>query len=354
MLKDINNRIFYLDFLRFISCLAVIMIHICVNYVVVNIGSLDFWIGNILDSMSRFGVPIFVMISGSILLSEKYYYSNEKNLRHIKKMIIFFIFWSILYCVYFQVFKPLYHNSSIDIQKIIPTLITGHYHLWYIPMLCGLYIILPLLRLWIKNCNKEYIEYFIVLSFLLVFLLPQLSIIGSYYSSYFNYIQVIIDSLNIKYIGGYTMYFILGWYLNNYDIKRKKSIYILGLTSILMEIIMTYILSIKNNTPTQLYDNMSVNVLLQSIMVFIYAKSHYKRNLNRKNVNKIISFINKYSLGIYASHVLFIDMLYAVLRKCNIIKAYYTIPLVFISSLLLSLTTSFVIGKIKLFQKLVS
>ncbi len=354
MLKSSYDRIFYLDLLRFISCLAVIMIHTCVNYVVINIGSLDFWIGNILDSLSRFGVPIFVMISGATLLDENYYYSKKKNKKHIKKMIIFFLFWSIVYCSYFQVFKPLYHNMPLNFQEIISKLVIGNFHLWYVPMLCGLYMILPLLRLWIKKCNKKYIEYFIVLSFMFVFLLPQLSTIGSYYSPNFKYLNMIVESLNIKYISGYTIYFILGWYLSNYDIKRTKTIYVLGISSILIEIIMTYVLSIKNNIPTQLYDNMSVNVLLQSTMIFIYTKKHYKKIADTKFLRNIILNITNYSLGIYALHVLYIDVIYAILRKINIIDSYFSIPLVFISSLLLSLATSFFIGKIHCLKKLVS
>lgn len=44
-----NKRIVYLDVLRVIACLSVIMIHSSAHYALKNIGSFNFWIGNIFD-----------------------------------------------------------------------------------------------------------------------------------------------------------------------------------------------------------------------------------------------------------------------------------------------------------------
>lgn len=85
-----NNRIVYMDVLRVIACFAVIMIHSSSSYVIENLGSLNFWIGNVSDSLARIGVPLFVMVSGALMLDEKYNFSAQKLIEHIKKMIIFF------------------------------------------------------------------------------------------------------------------------------------------------------------------------------------------------------------------------------------------------------------------------
>ncbi len=66
------NRIFYIDMLRVVACIFVVMIHSSATYVVKDIGSFNFWIGNFLDSISRSGVPIFIMISGALMLDENY------------------------------------------------------------------------------------------------------------------------------------------------------------------------------------------------------------------------------------------------------------------------------------------
>ena len=63
MEKIQEKRCYYLDVLRVLACLAVIMIHSSASYLSVDVNSFGFWIGNIMDSLSRFAVPIFVMIS---------------------------------------------------------------------------------------------------------------------------------------------------------------------------------------------------------------------------------------------------------------------------------------------------
>ena len=74
-----GTRLFYLDLLRAFACLSVIMIHVSAEYAVKEVGSIDFWVGNIFDSISRAGVPIFVMISGAWMLDEEYHFSKKNG-----------------------------------------------------------------------------------------------------------------------------------------------------------------------------------------------------------------------------------------------------------------------------------
>ena len=65
-----SNRIVYLDVLRVIACFSVIMVHSCAQYFVKDIGSFNFWVGNIFDGLARIGVPLFIMIELSIFNSK--------------------------------------------------------------------------------------------------------------------------------------------------------------------------------------------------------------------------------------------------------------------------------------------
>lgn len=85
-----NNRIVHMDVVRVIACFAVIMIHSSAPYVIENFGSLNFWIGNIFDGLARIGVPLFVMVSGALMLDEKYNFSKQKLIEHIKNDYIFY------------------------------------------------------------------------------------------------------------------------------------------------------------------------------------------------------------------------------------------------------------------------
>ena len=83
-------------------------------------------------------------------------------------------------------------HESIDIIKIIGSLIKGHYHLWFVYLIIGLYLIVPLLRLWVNDTNKKYVEYFIILSIIFTYIIPQIISIGINYSNLFEYINDII------------------------------------------------------------------------------------------------------------------------------------------------------------------
>ncbi len=60
-----NKRVYYLDILRVIACVSVIMIHTSGGYVDANFNGLDFYVGNIFDSLLRIVVQLFVMVSGA-------------------------------------------------------------------------------------------------------------------------------------------------------------------------------------------------------------------------------------------------------------------------------------------------
>lgn len=346
-----SNRIVYLDVLRLIACFSVIMVHSCAQYFVKDIGSFNFWVGNIFDGLARIGVPLFIMISGALMLDKNYQFSTQKLIKHIIRMIVFFAFWSVFYCFMFKIVGSIIiKHESIDIINIIGSLIKGHYHLWFVYLIIGLYLIVPLLRLWVNDTNKKYVEYFIILSIIFTYIIPQIISIGSNYSNLFEYINDIIENnLSLKYVGGFTTYFILGWYINNYELKNKRIIYILGLFGVLITIMGTYILSITTGKALNMYENLYINVLFQTVAVFVIIKDKFKN----MHTNNIINSISKCSLGMYAIHALIVTIMYRIIEKVNIDFALINIPVVFIVSVVFAYLISFILSKIPVLKKVV-
>ena len=348
-----KGRIFYFDILRVIACCSVVMIHASSTYVTYDFGGFNFWIGNIFDSISRIGVPIFVMISGALMLDESYEFTVKKLVAHIVKMLIFFLFWSFIYSVINNIITPLIYHNPIVFKDFISSFVYGHYHLWFCLMIIGLYLLVPLLRLWIKVENKKYIEYFLILSLTFTFLIPQIiSVLGNYFTV-LESVNSILNNINLKYVAGYAPYFILGWYLHNFELKPKKLFYVLGILSLIFTVVMTFVLSYTTGTAIQAYDNISVNILLQSVAVFILLKSLFGHVPYEKEKHNFIGFIAKNSLGIYAVHVQIVTILFDLLIMINLNIAIINILIIFIVSLAVSCLISFVFSKIPVLKKVV-
>lgn len=142
------------DLLRIVSTVAVITIHVSGFYVnsiinsAITEGKLD-WGGYIeiflYNTLSRFAVPCFVMLSGAFILADernmdfKYFY--QKALRQIGIPSVIFSF------LYFGVSVLQNYNGSIrSILQCIKRFICGEpfYHMWYLYMLIGVYLLAPI------------------------------------------------------------------------------------------------------------------------------------------------------------------------------------------------------------------
>lgn len=142
MLRLYNIRIF--------SILAVIILHTSSVYVENGIANSSFdmnwWISDAFDSVTRWCVPVFVIISGYLLLGKNESVSIFFKKR-ASKILIPLIFWSLFYTLY-SVLLMIHSNHHLKIKEIIYPFIVGkpYYHLWFVFMIPFLYLITPLLR----------------------------------------------------------------------------------------------------------------------------------------------------------------------------------------------------------------
>ena len=343
-----SRKIFYIDLLRAVACLCVVMLHVSAVYVFKGVENRDFWVGNLFDSASRAGVPLFVMISGALMLDENYVFAKEKWFRHILKLLCFFLFWSVAYAVIY----PFIKHEEINLLNAVRSILKGHYHLWFIPMIIGLYLMIPLLRLWVNRQNKQYVEYFLLLSFVFSFVIPQAIQLLVCFRSGFSFLYDVIDRFYLKYTSGFTSYFILGWYLRNYELTHKKLCYCLGMAGLCITFLGTYgELSYLHSNEWIFYSNFSVNVCLYSIAVFVLIKSLYGSvRYSDSFFHLATRLVNRNSLGIYAVHA---AILAEVSPLFSQLHALIAVPLIFVITMIASLILSMLLQKIPLIRKVI-
>jgi surface polysaccharide O-acyltransferase-like enzyme len=143
--------------------MAIILLHVTAqNMPYVELAGTEWNIYNICNSASRWGVPVFVMISGSLFLPREI---PTKTLykKYISRMAIAYIVWSAFYAIV----DPVGHLIFTEGYQIIPaeiigSFISGAIHLWFLPMIIGLYMCIPLIKQLTQNnyiyswCDRTY------------------------------------------------------------------------------------------------------------------------------------------------------------------------------------------------------
>jgi len=300
-----------LDFLRVISMIMVIIIHIANYYCRAfhDIDKISYLGALIFNTISRISVPFFFMISGATLLSKKY--DKIKNKKRIIKKIIILIIITIIYFIW----DKYYMNKDINIISLLNK--PERKLLWFMYAIIGIYISLPFIKCMVDKMSKEEYKLFIILWILFngvlkginvanIYLIPIIS--GTYYLGYF-----IIGHMIIKY--------------SNYINKNKNNTFLLIITFLIFIVIIisTYFISIYNNNHfTKLFTYSNALMMIASISSFIYLYF----NIKDKEI-RIISKLSNLSFEIYLFHGIILDYIMMLIPYKDICS-FIIIPIILI------------------------
>ena len=354
---QLSNRILYPDILRIVAIFAVIILHIsAAGFIYCPVLSYDWHISNFYECFVRWGVPVFVMVSGMFFLNPQKEITLSKLYRkNIFRIVLAIIFWGILYRS-LNVLKVAFVDKA-DVNTILMTLLKEYshllfgpvwYHLWFLYMIIGLYMLVPLLRIFTQNAKEEHYRYLFIIFILFGSILPLLNETLSLVDSRLNI------NFEIKELLGFSVYCILGYYLSKFEISRKTKlwIYILAAISILFQIIGTSIVSWKLNVAHQLlYKNYTPNVAIQATAVFLIIKDMTPKIHFSERAKSIIFTLSRYSFGIYLVHALFNQFFSKIGFTPTHFNPLLTIPLRAIITFLLSFLIIWVLDKIPIIRK---
>lgn len=273
--------------------------------------------------------------------------------KYIFRLIIFLISWSIIYKIYgnYTIYKE---NSIVYIIKdIMYSIISGKAstHLWFIYAIIGLYILTPILRVFTKNATKKELQYAITVGFIF----SSISVLARN-MKFLNLLYLNLEIIK-KGIGiGFIEVYLIGHYLDKYDISKLKSevIYCIGIICFTMTIVFYRYDCIKNATTSSWWiANDSPNMVLSSIAVFLFFKNHMNREINNA-LSKLLKIISKRYLGIYGVHVLILWILNEMGFWNNFTNGFIGVPFEVIFTLCISLLISWFLSKIPLVGKYIA
>lgn len=339
-----SEREYEYDFMRAFAAVAVVCIHTCATrWRSIDVYSTNWLIITIYHMLCKFSVPLFFMISGRFCLDAKRSSSAVYITKKILRLAIAFLFWSLLYT-----FKRIIEtDAALDEWKIlIIKFFAGEFHMWFLFVIASLYLITPLLKP--ISLNEKLCKYFLVLFFIFQFLLPFLSNIphiGMFATEF-------IEKSQMKFVVGYSGYYIFGSYLSNHSLSIKKRIfcYVFGLAGTIYSIVVViYMSHTAGKVDESLAEYLTWNVAAEAFAVYVFILQMFK-----DRHYKIVSAISKYSFGIYLSHPFVLWIFSWLGFMPNFINPIVGVPIVTIAALVVSLVVSMILRKMPLLGKVVT
>jgi surface polysaccharide O-acyltransferase-like enzyme len=288
------------------------------------------------------------MLTGALLLQPS---KNESISAFFKKrwarIGLPFIFWGAIYFAYdFFVL-----HQAITTNAIVQGILTGpYYHFWYLYMLIGLYLLTPILRIFVAHADNNITKYFAILWFLGASIIPFVGLLTTYH----------LDS-NVLTITGMVGYFVLGTVL--LTVKMRRSVVaMLMCVGIALTVIGTYALAATIGGGTMFFfqEYLSPTLILASVMLFlllITLKPLEENKVSPSKSNKLLRVISQNTLPLFLFHVMIIESLQAgyfgFAINGNTINSIIGVPLMTVATLFISLAVIVPLKKVPVLRRLV-
>jgi len=284
-----KERLFYLDFIRSISILSIVIYHINVYMTMHNIkGDYIFKISYANVDLGNIGVGLFFVISGAALMytyEEKFFLKEYFKKRFLALYPMFWIAYSVTFLCLFYKYKSLNHSAPdwtfiltiLGMDGYLSYFISDFYVLgeWFLGCIILLYLCFPILRKLVIKKPK------ILFSCICIFYIVFVQKYNFKMSIDHNFLIRIFD-------------FLIGMYFVKYIKKVKKVEFILAL---IISMVIIFI-PVKIN---KMYEITTIGISIFFVLVYIaqYIKS--------QQIKCIFEFISKYSYSIFLVHHVIIN-----------------------------------------------
>lgn len=344
-MKDsiLNSRLVWLDVIRAVAMIMVIGVH-CIDpfYISPTLGSIPeyrHWAA-IYGSLLRPSVPLFVMMTGLLLLPVRQQPLGGFYKKRIFRVLFPFLIWSVLYNMFPWFTGVLGLPKSIigdffcyvqgnesqalmdslkDVAMIPFNFSFKENHMWYIYLLIGLYLYMPFFSAWIERADRKTKQIFLLIWFVSLFI-PYLSAYVSYYmfgTSTWNQFGM------LYYFAGFNGYLLLGHYL------KEGNDWPLGKTTLVSAVLFAVGYAITYAGFSEAAANMqsteaemelfftfcSPNVAIMTVAVFLLLQKVIIKN---ETVMKALANMTKCGFGIYMVHYFIVGPVFILMKHVTL------------------------------------
>lgn len=341
----------YLDLVRIIACILVVGVHVsAMNLYDLPVTGINFQIMNAFDCISILGVPLFAMVSGSLMLSEEHDSLLKKlYLGKVCKTVILYFLFLIFYNIVRVVENGMVWNIENIKQEIILESLFGRgiYHLWFLPMIAMLYVITPFIKGFVQD--KKLCMLYLSIYFVIEILLPTTFQFEYPYKSILYHLDLQYPHLIFT---GYLGYYVLGFFLHKHtrNLKKWEMVFVaaFGMLIMLAEILICNWDSVRREEPSAIVNNpLLAFTFLSSACVFLLIRQlQFKRE-------KTLTILSSLTLGIYLIHPFVINMCQKLGMNTLFAPSIISVPLMILWITLISAILSMIASQIiKVFCKI--
>lgn len=312
------------DLARTLAIVAVIAIH-CFAFVLIydfSPHSKTWLLANLFDSVSRWCVPVFIMLSGALLIKPSFDINRLKDFYRSKvsRVVTPFVIWATVYIGFYatmQSKKPWWVDLHRGINAILEGKPIGG-HLYFILIIIGLYAIAPFLSLLVGQLSRRTTA--ILAAGLL--LTASLSLtISMWVTDYQNGNMI---SLFVPYIG----YYLLGYVINSERDKIKQrfsgrllAYLFVGISGFIAAV--TYgLMYVGASSWTYFYEYLSPSVIILSLVTMVglmklsdvIARRRFTEKWLRLDYQPLVTKLSGMTFGVYFVHLLLIEIFWMVFK----------------------------------------
>ena len=295
MLYDVkareSSRLAYLDLLRIIACFLVVFNHteVCIKLYEYDASAMTAvsYVRLFIAMIVKINVPVFYMITGSLLLSKDRSYKDVFG--RILKMFAILLGFSIVahFCYKGEFYIPGF------IRNFASATVDGAGPYWYLYAYLGILLILPFLRSIAVRMEKRDVLYLIGIRFIIGAVIPWLFLIANsvadsnmYIAHEFQPAMIIVDCIFYPLIG-----YGLDRCLEEKDLTRFNPVFFV-LTFVVADVL--GVISLLISKSGESFDGF---VFIMVIAVFVLVKRAFLKNSHM--TDGIISLFGTLTFGIY-------------------------------------------------------
>lgn len=313
-----ERRIVFLDYMRAIACFMVIMVHSCEFFFIdgsnISIRSIDdgWWV-SVIDSAFRCSVPLFVMISAYLLVPLD---GNVKMFfkKRLIRVVVPFAVWSLLYATLPYLWGDMTNDEVLDsIIRLAYNFNDASGHMWFIYMIIGLYLFMPVISPWLEKAGKRAEEFFLFIWVLSTFFPYIRNFVGYIYGEcYWNEFNM------LWYFSGFLGYVVLAHYIRHYVKWKNANRIMIGSVAYLIGYAVTGIIWYSRIETAETLQQLELswrfctpNVVLESLGAFLIIEGVF----GHCKENRIVKSISNLSYGIYLMHIFILTAVYKVFEN---------------------------------------